>query len=126
MVLGIGYIGCFMLSVIYYRFDTRYGIVHSLWHYWNEHDYPNGIHAYSDDNGKTFHAYLDFETYPYEWAYGPDVEYTDGSKVTMVTAERPHLILDDNGYTPLALTTGSSPPDSSDYSFTLLRPIDQN
>ena len=108
---------------VWYDYDRD--IIHTLWHYtYDGNDFPNGIHAFSDDGGKTFHAFLDFGIYPAEWAYGNVVQYTDGSTETLDAAERPHLVLD--GYTPLALTNGVRPPNSDDYSFTLLRPINQN
>ena len=110
-------------------YDTRYDVVHSLWHYtYNGQDFANGIHAFSEDGGHTWHSFLDFGggDYPAEWAYNATAVYTDGSSETFLTAERPHLLLDKDGYTPLALTTGSRPPNSGDYSVTLLRPINQN
>ena len=55
------------------------------------------------------------------------VEYEDGTTVSMATAERPHLIIDPNdGYTPLALTNGAQTGNDGDYSFTLLRPLNQD
>ena len=110
---------------VWYDYDRD--IIHSLWHYtYTGQSFPNGIHAFSDDAGKTFTAYLDFGIYPAEWAYIGEVTYTDGSTDSLDSAERPHLVLD--GYTPLALTNGVRPPNSGDidYSYTLLRPINQN
>ena len=107
-------------------YDSRYDVIHSIWHYRpNGRNYPNGIHAFSTDNGHTFQAFLDFNLYPQEWAYTPFAEYTDGTNYTFITCERPHLIMDDDGYTPLALTNGAGVTDANDYSVTILRPINQ-
>ena len=110
-------------------YDSRYDVIHSLWHYTCYGDCPCGLHAFSTDGGNTFRAYLDFGSnindYPSEWAYTADVEYTDGSKMTLDSCERPHLVMDSDGYTPLAITNGARPPNSNDYSFTLMRPINQ-
>ena len=100
-------------------------------------DTPFGLHAFSTTNGRTWHAFLDFgeannsgsntsDGYPAEWAYEPTAHYTDGTNVTYLTAERPHLILADDSHTPLALTNGARPPNSGDYSVTILRPINQD
>ena len=118
-------------------YDTRYDVVHSLWHYtYNGFDCPCGLHAFSEDGGHSWHAYLDFsefngndlDDYPAEWAYDNVANYKDGTSHTFDAAERPHLVLDEDGYTPLALTNGArvSDSDSGDYSVTLLRPINQN
>lgn len=107
-------------------YDTRYDIFHSLWHYTYNGDTPYGLHAFSMDNGHSWHAFLDFGIYPAEWAYDPIAMYKDGTNQTFDTCERPHLILDENGYTPLALTNGARLPNAADYSITLLRPINQN
>eukprot|EP01084_Bolivina_argentea_P233743 393606_1 len=109
-------------------YDTRYDVVHTIWHYTYNGDTTFGLHAYSTDGGNTFHAFLDFSVgdYPSEWAYNQTAFYTDGSSVDFDTCERPHLILKEDGYTPIALTNGARPPNNGDYSFTLLRPINQN
>ena len=112
-------------------YDPRYDVIHTLWHYtYTGNDYPLGLHAFSQDGGTTFHAYLDFsdddKDYPAEWAYNATAYYTDGTSESFDTAERPHLIFGDDGYTPLALTNGARPPNNGDYSITILRPINQN
>jgi len=66
------------------------------------------------------------------WAYTgtaatADAVYTDGSKETFGHCERPHLIFDKDGTTPVALTNGVKIQGLSndDQSFTLLRPLRQ-
>jgi hypothetical protein len=56
-----------------------------------------------------------------------DTTYTDGSKETFGHCERPHLIFDKDGTTPVALTNGVKIQglSNNDQSFTLLRPLRQ-
>ena len=84
-------------------FDDRYDVVHSLWHYtYDGTDFANGIHAFSTDGGHSFHAFLDFgiSDYAAEWAYNQTAFYVDGTSQDFLTAERPHLIFAQDGYTP--------------------------
>ena len=52
-------------------------------------------------------------------------QYDDGTSFEFVACERPHLIMDKDGVTPVALTNGVKPGWGvmQDQSFTLLRPI---
>jgi hypothetical protein len=65
---------------------------------------------------------------PGQWAYSPyaawgsEVEYSDGAKVSFARRERPHLILDDAGF-PTHLVSGVQPGGvTGDYSYTLVQP----
>ena len=66
-------------------YDKRYDVLHSIWHYtYSGQDFPYGLHAFSNDGGHEWHAFLDFEfdfdsdgdggdherlgDYPSEWA----------------------------------------------------------
>jgi hypothetical protein len=73
-------------------------------------------HAYSEDGLK--------------WHWGGtaatgDVAYDDGTKESYGHCERPHIIMDKDGVTPVALTNGVKIQGLSndDQSFTLLRPL---
>jgi len=66
------------------------------------------------------------------WSYGgtaatAETTYTDGGKETFGHCERPHMIFDKDGVTPVALTNGVKIQGLSndDLSFTLLRPLRQ-
>ena len=85
-------------------------------------DNPWGYHAFSTNNGRLFEGF-----YENVHAYEGFTEYNDGTNFTFARCERPHLIMDDDGYTPLALSNAVQPGGQSlDYSFTLVRPINQN
>ena len=106
-------------------YDKRYDVLHTIWHFNNETDwsYPLGMHLWSIDGGFNWNGYFD-GTY----AYQPYTQFNDGTNITFVHCERPHLIFDNDGITPIALTNGAIPPETpqGDYSYTLLRPIKQD
>ena len=111
-------------------FDERFGgdgVLHAIWHYNNESDwsFPGGIHTFSVDGGYHWNTFLEFDKYEPEYAYGSYVEYGDGTSQNLTRCERPKLIISDDGYTPLALTNGAQPAKTNDFTFTLLRPINQ-
>jgi hypothetical protein len=85
----------------------------------------NGGHQFSTDSGRTWSACVDSCT----TAYPGSVDFTDGTTGFFMMRERPHLVFGEDGYTPVALTTGVSPgPDSGNrnaYSYTLLQRIHQ-
>ena len=56
-----------------------------------------------------------------------DTHYTDGTSTSFAYLERPHLIFDESGTKPVALTNGVKPGWGvmQDQSFTLLRPLKQ-
>ena len=54
-------------------------------------------------------------------AYNATTEFIDGSTVEFATCERPHLVFDTDGTTPIALTNGVTV--HGDQSYTLLRPL---
>ena len=55
-------------------------------------------------------------------AYTANTHFDDGSNVTFRNCERPHLVFDRDGVTPVALTNGVT-VEESDRAFTLLRPL---
>lgn len=71
-----------------------------------------GGHAYSTDGARWFYTGL---------AYGPAVEFTDGTNYTFARRERPHLVFDSDGQ-PIALTTGVQ-YGQRDSAYTLLQPL---
>ena len=73
-------------------------------------------HAFSSD-GKAWHYTGTAAT--------AETEYTDGSKDSFGHCERPHVLFDESGKKPIALTNGVKIPGLSndDQSFTLLRPL---
>ena len=98
--------------------DSR-GNYHALFHMlYPSHPYSNGGHAYSQ-NGLNW-----------TWtgqAYDGNVTYTDGSRI-VANGDRPHLLFDESGKIPVALTTSAStgwgaPGMEIDQTFTLLRPL---
>ena len=100
-------------------------ILHTIWHAggWGV---PFGYHRFSNDNGKTWVGFdYDLQT------YNNTVYFDDGDIITYQRMERPHLIFDKDGYTPIALTNGAergSPNQQfyPDYTYTILRPVNQN
>eukprot|EP01084_Bolivina_argentea_P120475 213560_1 len=106
----------------YLWYDIRYDVFHSLWHFGNETawGYPFGMHAFSIDGG------YNWKLYPDEFAYQGHVEFTDSDPIDLVQRERPHLLLDDDGYTPIALTNAVVESNNGDHSYTLLVPIGQS
>ena len=72
-----------------------------------------GGHAYSED-GKNW-VYTGR-------AFGNDITFTDGSSMTANRRERPHLIFDKDGCTPVALTNGVGYGDA-DGTYTLVQPL---
>eukprot|EP01084_Bolivina_argentea_P278330 475420_1 len=55
-------------------------------------------------------------------AYDANVEFTDGTKITFPSLERPHVILDSDGCSVVALTNGAFTGDK-DKVYTLLQPV---
>eukprot|EP01084_Bolivina_argentea_P289594 497316_1 len=102
-------------------FDKRYNVLHAIWHFggWGN---PYGIHTFSTNGGYDWNGYMNAEH-----AYTQYVYFTDETNITLNRCERPHLIIGDDGYTPLALTNAAQEGNSNgdDYSYTLLRPINQ-
>eukprot|EP00490_Sorites_sp_Unknown_P029464 CAMPEP_0114669472 /NCGR_PEP_ID=MMETSP0191-20121206/38139_1 /TAXON_ID=126664 /ORGANISM="Sorites sp." /LENGTH=198 /DNA_ID=CAMNT_0001925243 /DNA_START=886 /DNA_END=1479 /DNA_ORIENTATION=- len=97
--------------------DLSNNVVHAIFH-GGGWDNPWGYHAFSTNNGRRFEG---FDTNVH--AYEGFTEYDDGTNFTFARCERPHLIMDDDGYTPLALSNAVQPGGQSlDYSFTLIRP----
>lgn len=98
--------------------QDRRGNFHALFHVMydcGEHS-PCGGHAFSVDGWK------------WMWGgtcYNGTVRYDDGSTFDFPYVERPHLIFDRDGVTPVALTNGVKPGwgIDGDQSFTLLRPL---
>ena len=87
-----------VLSPFFYR-DCN-GHFHGIFLNQSPADLPVlcGGHAFSD-NGL-------------DWIYGGisydnKVNFTDGSVLAFSRRERTHLVMDDDGYTPIALTTGN-------------------
>ena len=101
--------------------DLDDNIVHVIFH-GGGWDQPFGYHAFSEDNGKTWNGFShDIH------AYDSYTEYTDGTNFSFARLERPHLIFDTDGYTPIAITNAAQPGgEDLDYSYTLLRPINQD
>jgi len=87
----------------------------------------NGGHQFSLDNGLTWSNFNTSVAYPCH------AEFTDGTSACFMMRERPHLVFAEDGFTPLALTTGAaSGPctgttqgSNNDYSLTLLQKINQ-
>ena len=85
------------------------------------------FHQMFDCDACTAHAYSADGT---EWHYSgtaapPDTTYSDGTKEVFSHSERPHILFDKDGVTPVALTNGVKIQGRSndDQSFTLLRPL---
>eukprot|EP00041_Stephanoeca_diplocostata_P029789 m.887075 g.887075 ORF g.887075 m.887075 type:complete len:401 (+) comp23634_c0_seq3:572-1774(+) len=97
--------------------DKR-GKFHALFHVMygcGEHNTCGG-HAFSEDGRR------------WRWggtAYTGLVNFTDGTSYDFPYVERPHLVFDKDGVTPVALTNGVKPGwgADGDQSFTLLRPL---
>ena len=101
-----------------YIWQDKNGILHAIFHN-DGWDTPFGYHAYSTDNGRVWKGYDQSIT-----AYDDLTYYDDGDIAEFVRVERPHIIMDDDGYTPIALTNSAKLGGKYlDYSFTLLRPI---
>ena len=83
--------------------DDRPGVVHMLRHTARNVSGQNndGLHFFSEDGGLSWNA---FEK---ELAYSCWMNYTDGSSECMIMRERPHLIFDRDGKTPVALSTAA-------------------
>lgn len=100
-------------------FDSRFDVLHVIWHGGGWDD-PYGVHTWSNDGG-----------YNWNWAenekaYQSIVEFTDGTSFSYQRRERPHLIMDKDGYTPLALTNAvENGGMDCDYSHTLVQPLNQ-
>ena len=98
------------------------GHFHALFHMlFPAHPYSAGGHAFSK-NGLNW-------TWTGE-AYDGNVTYTDGSHAAVANGDRPHLLFDKNGKTPVALTTAAgtgwgAPGMDTDQTYTLLRPLRQ-
>ena len=67
------------------------------------HGQPFGQHAWSLDGGYSWNSYGGEHAYPH-WA-----AFTDAANQTFDMRERPHLIMEEDGVTPLALTNGAAP-----------------
>lgn len=100
-------------------------ILHTIWHNggWGR---PIGYHRFSNDGGMTWKGFsYDIQT------YNNTVYFTNGNIINYQRMERPHLIFDTDGFTPIALTNGAEEASFNqifypDYTYTLLRPINQN
>lgn len=118
------------------------GIFHSLHH---AYPYPTGPHAWSDD-GLNWHKAPGEGIWPPSgiWTgesrgYAREATFTDAEPIFAGCRERPSLIFDADGVTPIALVNGFSPDSShigdvpsgscrytsTDYSVTLVQPINQ-
>merc|ERR1719215_374734 len=87
------------------------------------------FHQMYDCDTCTAHA---FSVDGLKWSYGgtaatAETLYTDGGSESFGHCERPHVIFDKDGVSPVALTNGVKVPGLSndDLSFTLLRPLRQ-
>ena len=87
---------------------------------------PWGYHRFSTDQGRTWTGFNgDVQT------YNNSVYFNDGDIIHYQRMERPHLIFDQDKCTPIALTNGAEQGDPNqafypDYTYTLLRPINQD
>eukprot|EP01084_Bolivina_argentea_P221540 375188_1 len=106
-------------------YDKRTNVLHTIWHAggWGM---PFGYHRFSIDGGYTWNGY-DYNIQ----AYNNSVYFNDGDIIHYQRMERPHLIFDSDGYTPIALTNGAEQASLNqqfypDYTYTLLRPINQH
>ncbi len=106
-----------------YIWQDKNGILHAIFH--NEGwDTPFGYHMWSTNDGREWNGYDQSIT-----AYDDIVYYMDDngqvtSSAQFQRCERPHIIMDDDGYTPIALTNSAQlGGEYLDYSYTLLRPI---
>eukprot|EP01084_Bolivina_argentea_P268720 456516_1 len=109
----------------YLWYDYNNNVIHSIWH-GGGWDSPWGYHWFSTDNGYNWNGF-DEKIH----AYDNTVDFSDGSHITFERVERPHIIFDTDNITPIALTNGVVQAGSKeqffpDYSYTLLRPINQN
>ena len=104
-----------------YVWQDKNGILHAIFHQ-DGWDTPFGFHSYSVDNGRNWKGF-DADIH----AYDDLTYYTDGSYAEFTRCERPHIIMDDDGYTPIALTNAAVLSGKYlDYSYTLLRPINSD
>jgi hypothetical protein len=79
-----------------------------------------GGHAYSDDGKNWFYPYISGS------AYFENVTLTDGRELQFHRRERPHLVFDKDGVTPLALTNGAGIDGIGKYgdaTWTFLQPL---
>ena len=93
------------------------GGFHAIFHNMEPQDDETycGGHAFSVDGVNWIYAGV---------TYSNTVEFTDGTTFTFGSRERPHLIFDDDGCTPVALTNGATYGGQyGDASYTLLQPI---
>lgn len=99
--------------------DVR-GNYHAIFHMlYPKHPYSLGGHAFSKDGMN------------WTWtgqAFDGNVTYTDGTHEEYDNGDRPHLLFDRDGRTPIALTTAAgtqwgAPGMDTDQTFTLLRPL---
>ena len=108
-----------------YIYQDGDGYFHFLFHNMipgiggGHNEYFSGAHAASMDG-------YNWTFFGYSW--DNNVTYDDGTYHVFKTTERPHLIFDKDGITPIALTNGAIvEPDgnvaNNDRSYTLLRPI---
>ena len=97
-----------------------HGGYHALFHMlYPAHPYSSGGHAFSLDG------------HNWTWtgqAYDGNVTFQDGTQTEFQNGDRPHLLFDKTGRTPIALTTAAgttwgAPGMDSDQTFTLLRPL---
>ena len=87
----------------------------------------NGLHQFSLDDGVTWHHFD-------QLAYPCFATFEDGSSEGFMMRERPALVFDKDGHTPLALTNGAAPGPftatgqggKNDYAYTLLQKLNQN
>jgi len=94
--------------------DKR-GNYHAVFHQMYDCDTCTA-HAYSSDGIKWHYSGT---------AATAETHYTDGTVVTFSHSERPHILFDKDGTTPMALTNGVKIQGvtNDDQSFTLLRPL---
>ena len=93
------------------------GYYHSIFHNMSPQDDQTycGGHAYSEDGVTWIYAGV---------SYSNTVVFDDGTQETFPRRERPHLIFDDDGCTPIALTNGLNYGGKyGDATYTLLQPI---
>ena len=101
-----------------YIWYDKNGILHGIFHN-DGWDTPFGYHAFSLDNGRIWKGYDQSIT-----AYDDLTYYENGETAQFTRCERPHIIMDKDGYTPIALSNAVVLSGIYlDYSYTLIRPI---